>query len=492
MVGRSAGELRQKLQAQIAAARSEADVHRVGGVRVAFVYSGNGPQWWGMARRLLEQESTFREAVERCDLALTRFTGWSLMEELAQNEPHSRMDQTSVAQPALFAVQYGLTEVLRSWGVAPAAVVGHSVGEVAAALAAGALSFDDAVRVIHHRSRTQEQTAGRGKMAAVGLSAQEAEKVIARFEGRLSVAAFNSPGSVTLGRGWRRPGRSGGGTRIPAGVLPNLGARVCLPLPAHGLDSEGPAEFPERAGPRPTRVPLVSTVLGTEVEGEQLGANYWWDNVRQPVQFGPAVSVLAGQGINVFLEIGPHRCSGGYVSESLAAEGRPTVLPSLRRPEDDRTILLTTLGALHVAGLEMSWFGVYPGAVRHLSLPRYPWQREPHWNEADGGGKVGRPRVHSLLGARLEGALPGWENDLDLRLQPYLRDHQLQGAVVFPAAGHGGAGPCRRPGGARRRTLPGRGAGHPQSPAVVRGTRHDGASRVRVGGACVYRVCAAE
>lgn len=436
VVGRSASEIRQKLQAQIAAARSGADAPRGGGVRVAFVYSGNGPQWWGMARRLLEQDSTFREAVERCDLALARFAGWSLMEELARDESRSRMDQTSVAQPALFAVQYGLTEVLRSWGVVPAAVVGHSVGEVAAALAAGALSFDDAVRVIYHRSRTQEQTAGRGKMAAVGLSAAEAEKAIARFGGRLSVAAFNSPRSVTL---------SGDGDAL-AELAAELESRqvfcriLRLGYAFHSphMDSIREDLLSSLSGlaTRPTRVPLVSTVLGAEIGGEQLGADYWWKNVRQPVQFDPAVRVLTGQGVNVFLEVGPHPVLAGYVSECLAAEGRhPTVLPSLRRQEDDRTVLLGTLGALHVAGLEVNWLGVYPGAVRHLALPRYPWQREPHWNET-AGGRVSRPRVHSLLGARLDGALPGWENDLDLRLQPYLRDHQLQGAVVFPAAGH--------------------------------------------------------
>lgn len=436
VVGRSTGELGQKLRARIAAARTEADGHRASEVRLAFVYSGNGPQWWGMARGLLRQEPTFREAVERCDLALTRFAGWSLMEELARDESRSRMDQTSVAQPALFAVQYGLTEVLRSWGVVPAAVAGHSVGEVAAALAAGALSFDDAVRVIYHRSRTQEQTAGRGKMAAVGLSAPEAEKAIARFGGRLSVAAFNSPGSVTL---------SGDGDAL-ADLAAELESRqvfcriLRLGYAFHcpAMDSIRDELLSSLGGlaPRPTRIPLVSTVLGTEIEGEQLGADYWWRNVRQPVRFDPAVRALAGQGADVFLEIGPHPVLGGYVKESLAAEGRrATVLPSLRRQEDDLTVLLSTLGALHVAGLEVNWSGVYPGAVRHLSLPRYPWQREPHWNET-AGGKVSRQRVHSLLGARLEGALPGWENDLDLRLQPYLRDHQLQGAVVFPAAGH--------------------------------------------------------
>src|SRR5207244_1801402 len=130
--------------------------------RLAFVYCGNGPQWWGMGRQLMEQEPVFRSAVERCDQALRGLAPWSLIAEMTAGPDHSRMDRTEIAQPALFAIQVGLTELFRSWGIAPEAIVGHSGGEIAAALAAGAISFEDAVRIIFHRGRILESTRGLG------------------------------------------------------------------------------------------------------------------------------------------------------------------------------------------------------------------------------------------------------------------------------------------------------------------------------------------
>jgi acyl transferase domain-containing protein len=438
MVGRSSAELRDQLRAL-----SE-DIAQTGDrrpardkLRVVFVYAGNGPQWWGMARKLLDEEPVFRQAVERCDLALRPYADWSLMLELANDEHTSRMDRTDIAQPALFAVQYGLTELWKAWGVEPVGVLGHSVGEVMAALAAGALSFDDAIQIIFHRSRTQERTAGRGKMAAVGLSQDEAEQAVASYPGRLAVAAVNPPQSVTLS-GDEEAMTELGGVLTQRQVFFRV---LALNYPFHCRHMDPIADELQQSlqslTPRAASIPFVSSVTGTELGGEHLGPEYWWKNIRLPVLFAQAIRALAARGVDVWLEIGPHPVLASYITETLANEGSSKVLPSLRRLQDDRTMLLGTLGTLHSMGLDVCWQRLFPGPTPHLDLPRYSWQYERFWNETTSSiGKMRGIAVHPLLGGRLEVARPTWENELDGRLQPYLLDHQLQGAVVFPAAGY--------------------------------------------------------
>ena len=165
---------------------------------VVFVYSGQGPQWLGMGRELFDREPAFREAIENIDAILSGFAHWSLREVLISDVAPGRLASTEFAQPAIFALQVGLTALWRSWGVVPEAVIGHSMGEVAGAHAAGVLSLEDAVRVIFHRSRLMQRATGQGKMAAVGISADEARRLIAGRERSLSIAALNSPIATVL------------------------------------------------------------------------------------------------------------------------------------------------------------------------------------------------------------------------------------------------------------------------------------------------------
>ncbi len=166
--------------------------------KLVFVFSGQGSQWVGMGRMLLEQEPAFREAMEICDLAIRKYTGWSILEELAADEAHSRLSEVDVVQPAIFAVQVSLAALWRSWGVEPDAVVGQSLGEVAAAHVAGALTLEDAARVICRRSQLVKRTSGHGSMAVVQLPLEEAERAISGREDRISVAVNSSPYSTVL------------------------------------------------------------------------------------------------------------------------------------------------------------------------------------------------------------------------------------------------------------------------------------------------------
>jgi acyl transferase domain-containing protein/NADPH:quinone reductase-like Zn-dependent oxidoreductase/SAM-dependent methyltransferase/acyl carrier protein len=417
--------------------------------RVAFLFSGNGPQWWGMARQLLEGELLFRQTVEECDRALARLAGWSLLDELRADEAASRMERTDIAQPALFAVQLGLVALWRSWGVEPDAVAGHSVGEVAAACTAGILSFEDAVRVIYDRSRTQEMTAGKGRMAAVGLAAREVERLLAGREG-VAIAAVNAPNSVTL-TGDSEPLEEVVRSLEQKGIFCRR-LRLNYAFHSRHMDPVREDLLTSLAGisPRTAKVSFLSTVTGTAVEGLECGPLYWWQNIRLPVLFAPAMDRLLQDGFEIFLEIGAHPVLAGYVTECAAGSeshaehgaaraerGRPVaVVPSLRRQEDDRTMLLGALGSLYASGYPLDWGKLYAQGGQAVSLPSYPWQRERHWNEPENRSLLKDGPVHPLLGQRVLVPQPHWQVELDRRIIGYLDDHGLHGATVFPATGY--------------------------------------------------------
>jgi myxalamid-type polyketide synthase MxaE and MxaD len=379
VVGRTRTELAERLGSL--AEEPSAPPFYASSRRTVFVFSGQGSQWIGMGRGLMAGEPVFRETIERLDALFRAHADWSLIDELASDEPRSRLGSTEIAQPAIFAIQAGLLELYRSLGIEPDAVVGHSVGELAAALAASALSLEGAVEVAFHRARLMERARGKGRMAAVALSLEESQRVLAASPGRLSVAAVNAPESVVLS------GEAG----PLAEILETLSARgvLCRDL---GIDYAFHTEQMEplmgelsqalrKLASRPPSIPMVSTVTGDFVTGDGLDGDHWARTMREPVRFAAAIDRLAADGFDLFLEIGPHPVLAGPISECLLARGSEgTVLASLRRGQDEASSLMRSVGALHTAGREVDWERLYGGG-RFVPLPTYRWQRRRYWME---------------------------------------------------------------------------------------------------------------
>ncbi|MGQ3195994.1 MAG: SDR family NAD(P)-dependent oxidoreductase [Hydrogenophaga sp.] len=410
--------------------------------RVAFVFSGQGPQWHAMGRELLAGEPVFRAVMTECDALLRPLSGWSLLDALAADEAHSRLGETEVAQPALFALQVALVALWKSWGIQPDGLVGHSIGEMAALHVAGVLPLPDAIRVVWHRGRTMQQATGLGRMASVGLSAEAADEFVRPWNGQLSVAALNGPRSVVLS----------GDAKALDEALDQLTARGVahrmLPV-QYAFHSAQMAPFQQRltdelAGLRCAApgVPVYSTVTGALLDPQPLDVGYFGRNVRQTVRFAPAIQAMADDGFDVFLEIGPHPVLGASIAECLAgAEVEPRLLTSLRRGKPERETLLQACAGLYAAGLMPAWDALQPDGGQVVPLPAYPWQRKRHWirprpvstpsvSTAQGAA------VHPLLGRRLPMASQKMrihEGDASAS-HAWLNDHRIFGRLLMPAA----------------------------------------------------------
>lgn len=420
--------------------------------KLAFVFAGQGPQWWAMGRQLLRDESVFREALERCDEAFARVAEWSLLEELNAGAERTRMAETQVAQPCLFALQVGLAALWRAWGVEPAAVVGHSVGEVAAAHVAGALSLEDAARVVFHRSRLMQRATGKGRMAAAALQPEEAARFIAAYDGRLSVAAHNAPRSCVLSGESDALGEVVQALRREGIQVQEL--RVDYAFHSRQMKEFGDELYDSLAGveARRARLPIFSTLSGAACEGTEFGAGYWSRQLQEAVLFAPAVQAMLAGGYNTFVELSPHPVLVGALDECAGERrGETAALASLRRGEDERGVMLKSAGRLHTLGFPLAWEALQAVDGRCVSLPAYQWQRERFWLKEQETRNDRRPRhvadephaatrqslVPPLGRCMASAAEPGtyqWEFELDPSTLPLLAEHRVRETVVVPAA----------------------------------------------------------
>ncbi|MDQ0810408.1 acyl transferase domain-containing protein [Streptomyces sp. B3I7] len=400
----------------------------------AFVYSGNASQWPGMGADLLKREPVFRAAVEEADAALAPHLGRSVAKELAHPRPAS-WQRTEIAQPALFAVQVGLTALLASHGVRPCAVAGHSVGEVAAAHAAGVLTLEQAALVIAERSRTQGATAGRGRMAAVGLPEDRAREELRAHGGALEIAGVNSERDVTVA----------GDADALAAWGADLTARgvffreLALDYAFHSraMDPIREPLLTALAGlaPAPARVPFVSTVTGTPLDGPELDAAYWWRNVREPVRFAAAAAVLAAEHAGVLVEVGPHPVLRPYLRRTGAVS-----VGTLHRDGDGVRETAAAVAAVLATDTGTDWHHHFPRPGRVLDLPAYAWQHERYWHgtpqdlvvRATGSGLLDHP----LVGERMPAPHPVWHGTVEPQLVPWLGDHRIGEDVLMPAAAY--------------------------------------------------------
>lgn len=409
--------------------------------RLVFVYTGMGPQWWGMGRELLATEPVFRARVEQCDAIFFRIAGWSLLDALLAPQETSRIAETQVAQPANLVLQVALTALWESWGIRPDAVVGHSIGEVAAAHVSGALTLEDALLVSYHRSRLQQTRAGLGSMLAVGLPESSVAELIRPYEGQVDIAAVNSLTALTLS-GDVTALRQIAATLAERDVFHRF-LRVEVAYHSAQMDPLRDPLLEALAGvhPRETTLPFYSTVTGARMSGAALTADYWWQNVRKPVRFADAIDALVSGKHNVFLEVGPHPVLQNAIQEGVRAVHRSAeVIASLHRERPERATMLNALGALYTLGFSPRWEAVAPDA-RQLKLPAYPWQREYYWNESAISklDRMGQPGP-VFLDTPLQLPVPAWEVELNSSYFPYLADHCLDDTVIFPGAGYVEAG----------------------------------------------------
>ena len=402
-------------------------------VRTCFVFGGQGSQWEGMGRRLAATVPAFREAMLRCNAALERHLGRSLW-----SDEHGLTAQgTGEVQPALFAFQVALADTWRAWGIVPDAVVGHSMGEIAAAHVSGALSIEDAALLVCERSRLLTELSGHGGLALVELDLREAREVARAYDGALDVAAANGPRATVL---------TGPPAALDAAVeeLRDRGVfarRIAVDFAAHsaGVEPLQPRLREALRGivPGPAHTPLYSTVTGAPIDGAELGPAYWERNLRQTVLFAPVVERLLEDRTSVFLEIAPHPVLARSIADGVKAAARTcSVLPSLRRDEDELRGLLTAAGELHVLGARLDWAALYPGGAAHAELPPHGWTHR-HFPLLS-ARSAGRPSASTppgrILGERVAASADAGLTVRELRLAPEIEDHRVEGTAIVPGA----------------------------------------------------------
>ncbi len=446
------GEREQLLAALSALAGGEEAEGLVRGIarseqRPVFLFSGHGSQWQGMALDLLEASPAFARHIEACGAALAPHMDDSL-EEVLRDPGDGWLDRVERVQPAIFAVSVSLARLWQELGVKPAAVVGHSQGEIAAAHVAGALSLDDAARLAALRSKLIASLTGEGALVSVALGAEELEPRLEPWGDRVEVAALNGPSSTILSgdrealdellESCRQDDLR---ARVVSGaVAPSHSVHV-EPLREPLLEALAPIE------PRSTEIPFHSTVSGEQLDTAELGPEYWYRNMRQPVLFQPAVRGLLEQGHRLFLEVGSHPvftlAVGEMIEEALDDPTGARVLGTLRRDEGGPERFALSLAEAHAHGAKVDWGACLDPGAKRVPLPTYPFQRKRYWLEATAGGSdpltLGQaPAEHPLLGASLSLASGGQTlltGRLSLRTHPWLADHAVIGAVLLPGTG---------------------------------------------------------
>ncbi|MEQ0565329.1 type I polyketide synthase [Amycolatopsis sp. NEAU-NG30] len=402
--------------------------------KVVFVFPGQGSQWPRMAVDLLDSSPVFAERLAECAAALSSYVDFSVVDVLREGRDLDRVD---VVQPLLWAVLVSLAAVWRAHGVEPAAVVGHSQGEIAAAVVAGALSLEDGARVVALRSKEILALGGDGGMASVALPAEAAAERLAGWGGELSLAAVNGPSSVVVS------GDAGLLAEFVAGCAAD-GVRAKLIPVDYASHSAHVDRIHDRLlevlapiTPRPAEIPFCSTVTGDFLDTTGLDAAYWAKNLRETVDFAGATSTLLGQGYGVFVECSPHPVLTMAIEET--ADQAVIAVGTLRRDDGGPARLLASLAEAWVRGVRVDWTAALDGG-RRVDLPTYAFQRERYWLESPAGaGDVGSAGLttadHPLLGAVVPLPESGGlvcTGVLSLRTHPWLADHALLGTVLVP------------------------------------------------------------
>lgn len=444
----SGTQLREKLAAFVAdrspVGMQSGRVQKKHGPRIAFLFTGQGSQYAEMGGQLYQTQPVFRNALERCAKALGSTLEQPLLSILYPKQKTApALDETAYTQPALFALEYALAELWRSWGIEPDAVLGHSVGEYVAAAVSGVFSPDAGIKLIAERGRLMQRLPRDGEMVAVFASEERVAAAIASYRQLVSIAGVNGPENTTIS-GAREAVRS------VASALESQGVVIqTLPV-SHAFHSplmDSILDEFEELGTHfrfeAPRIPFISNLTGQALEeGEVPGAGYWRRHIRQAVRFHDGMNALFARGFDLFLELGPDATLIGMGRRCLPVGGSCVWLSSLKRGRGDWQTILDSLAALYVRGIDVNWEGFdQPYHRSKVWLPTYPFEGERCWEEPPGataGALARRAAPHPLLGRRLDSALPTvqFEKRLGGHALRYLDDHRIQGFNVLPAAAY--------------------------------------------------------
>ncbi|OBT55672.1 PKS-like protein [Pseudogymnoascus sp. 24MN13] len=410
--------------------------------KVAFVFSGQGGQWAGMGMGLAAQEPIFRQSLADFDAHFTTLSGWSIRAEIAasHDDPFSA-GRTIVVQPAIAAIQIALAKTLSSYGLRPDAVVGHSVGEVAAAHISGALTLEEAVKVIYWRSLVQSKAQGKGAMLAVGLSSAELQHHIwrRRLKAQIEIAGMNGPQMTTLSgetealqQLLEHFEQQGIFTRFIKVDVP-YHSRFMDPLRDELVDSLSSISGGE------ANISLYSTVTASIEPGTHLTAEYWFENIRQPVKYVETAGKILKDGYGFLIEIGPHPVLVSETRRIADVLKMPAnILPSMFR-DSDTVPFSHLIGAAHAMGVPVDLESFAGGCGKLIDLPLYPFQRQRYWFEHPDAHRVRRAKdqhpFHKSYTRLSDDGLGVLHLRLSTGVSPFLADHVLDGAAVFPATG---------------------------------------------------------
>jgi acyl transferase domain-containing protein len=377
-VSRNAANLIEQLK-DFATSGQVADplIEKEDAVKIAFVFPGQGAQWIGMGNALMAREPIFKATLEECNNAFKKYVQWDLFEEI--NKP---LEQIDIVQPVLVAIEIALAKWWQSKGILPDVIVGHSMGEIAAAYIAGNISLDDAANVICNRSKLMKTRSGLGVMGVTELTFEEASEAIKGLEDKLSVAVTNSPTSTVLS----------GEEEALQSVFSKLEAEgkfcrmVKVDVASHSTQMDPILNDLRTAvanvAPMNGKITFYSTALNKEIEGSELDADYWVKNLRNPVRFGEAIRAIAADDKTIFIEMSPHPVLFNAVQENINAihqQDAAKVFASFYREKDECLDLQANLGEVYATGLNIDWKQIYAPSKSFVILPNYQWQRERYW-----------------------------------------------------------------------------------------------------------------
>ncbi|XP_070532355.1 probable polyketide synthase 1 [Ptychodera flava] len=412
--------------------------------KICFVFPGQGQQWTEMGRQLYATEEVFRTVVDQCDEMFKKLSGWSLLHDAGffngfkgSSKPgrlpvnsENMVDEMEISQPIILFLQIGLFHLLKHCGIHPDAIVGHSLGEVAAAYASGGMTMEEAVTAIYHRSTQQATLKGAGSMAALRQPVEEAEKVCADYE-HLYIAAVNAPGSVTI---------AGSKAAIEEITKNNpqqakqLRVQCAFHTPFMDPVEKSFLEVMDgvvKTKKRYNSVPFYSTTDGKPYHGSFDGT-YWWKNIRNAVLFTDAVTNIVDDiEPDIFIECGASATLLSSVNKIYQGMGMKKKILTVglgQRGSDDRHSMLRALGSLYTAGVQLNWNNITKNTARWVPIPTYPWQHHTHWTEPEN-------RMKRRLGLE-DKTFKGQNGSLSIDMFPYLMDHVVENKVVFPGAAY--------------------------------------------------------